>query len=425
MTVIQGDLKLDSKRRRAWRKLVGGGRMPRTERAKRSFLEACTQCLSPMNGAMTTATLSAKDVEKNARERVLKALDKISLFLIDGELVPILIEEERSREDLLRFMREEGITRQFEGPANRELHFYLIGAVAFLDFAAAYLFLLQFAEGAAIALGGALITSAATVGLSGAAVAAARQWLRPSRRYKFLAITLAPLASLLAMFVHVVMAHGRDDLITGEVSRTAILSRVFASPLDLSGEGLGFLFMGVLAFGLCCWEWVKADDPYPGLGAKWRRVFCAEATRDAKLEEVRAEFYRAIEGTNSECCESVNRTEVMAKQTLQDVEHIFIRLGVTDPGSLDRDAETHPGRIHLIDGWHNSKALIAACDSVGDLEYRLARRENEMNQEKPPPLHVEHLSECVRVEEARLWLDRFLAEFSVDENGNDGEGEEQ
>ena len=416
---------INSKLRRAWTKLAGGGSAPRTERAKRAMYESCAECLSPINEAMVTATVSTKDMETYTRDRSMKELERISLFQIDGELGPLLLEEERARESMFKFMEDEGVSFQFEGGGvDRMWHFYLIGLVSFFDFAGAYLFIAQYAESAATALGGAAITVAATVGLSAAAVAAGRQWLRPNRRAKAVAVVLAPLAAACGLFVHLVMGHGRDDLITGEVSRMAILSRVAEAPFDLSGEGLGFVFMGGLAFGLCCWEWLRSDSAYPGYGRKWRRVDNAEHARESKLEEIRGSIYEAIEGVHARACLTVHKTQVMAARTLQEVEHVFIRLGTTDPGALDRDLETDPGRIHLIDGWNNSQALIAACKAVGDLEFRLARRPDEMDQEKPPPVEVENLVECVRVEEARLWLDRYVDNFSAEHHVEDSKNEE-
>jgi len=386
------------------------------EKNIRNALDVC-HGLSDYN---VESTVSVGTLPKKAREERRQSIETVALD-VDSNLDPLLLEFHRAGEALVDFREAENLERDYEGPENREYHLWAIGGFGFLEFVGSDWFLMQYASDPGLAVAGALIPTAITVVVSAFVTRVGREWLRPGRHSKAIAVVGATAGTLVAVIGHLGMAHGRDELITGQITSLALFDRVIAGPTDLSTESWGFLFLSALAFGLCCYEWVKSDDIYPQFGKKFRRVAAAEANVEAKLNKLRSDLQHIFRGTIDHTEAVLKRARRTANATIETVQAAFLQYGVPDPSSLDISEQSDPQLITLLRAWERAISLNKACNALGDVSLALSRRPDELEEEgEPEPVEVENLSEAVRLEEARLWLDRHRASFAIEEPTSQG-----
>jgi len=217
-----------------------------------------------------------------------------------------------------------------------------------------------------------------------------------------------------------ISAHLRDRFETAQLDavESSLIEGVMAGPLDLSNAGWLLLLGSLAAFLFLVHHLHEGREKVPGLMAQTQALSAATQVVDREFRRIDQLMGDCINGTIEREAEKVERYRRDSSEAVEVVRGDLQRHGIVDPanpGDIDPDNEA----IKLLLGkWRELRRLQDAIFGIGDL--RVTLHHDDGNQ-SAAPVRREHLTECRRLDEARLWLDSQLAEWDFTPTANDTE----
>lgn len=410
-------------------------RSARKPNERKAFAEAVTgvEIADRVVSRFSTGSILLSEIEDRAHEDIRQALERVE-GEVDGALRPKLRAWRELKSSFIRFCAEQGIEPVLEPDGDPVRKNLIIGMVLVIEWVAAGMFYGAHLAQPVMGLAWALMPIFFTFATSYGCALSARRIDRTNRRRTIEAAGGMALFGVLGLAGLLVAAHLRDRFEaeqTGALT-TALIDDVLGGPLDLSNAGWLLLLGSFAAFLFLVHHLYQGREKVPGLTARTRAL--AEATKgiDEEFRRIDECMDIAINGTIDRAAARIERCRREVSEALQVIRGDLQRHGIVDPENV---AETNPENKPLnllIDKWKQLRRLHQSVFGVGNLYVTLhqlpfadGQSISATSANAPPrsaPVHRAHLTDCRRLDEARLWLESELASFDFEVKTEDAEG---